>query len=732
SVKSQSLEKIYEQNKSQNPYVQENWRDLNQAIDLWQKSASNYHDEGKKDLEIKIRLKISQGYISLNKFDLAIEELNQIIDLNPDRQKLALVFEKLGNVHTRLNEPQKAIVFYTKSIQNNNKSISALNSIVKALEKRSQVKLFKASQASREKEATKYSLQSERARSLARKYAKSALNLSKNNSSPSAVRAIIAWSQLFKQPPPADLLKRGTSILDKLEPSRSTIFTILGWSSIDLNNKESWLKKADEMAFAIGDAYAESYVKTELGYFYLENKSFERALSLAQEAQLLAQSNFALDSLFRSQTLSGKIYLQTGQNEKALDNYKGAIASIDAIFAQNIDDDRTSQILDFKRDLEPVYRETLNLILSNPEVTQNRLDRALIIYDKLQIAQLREYFGDNCLEIVREQVIDPDFSQKNTVLINSIILDDQVFLILRKPNGRKVLSSVKIEKAKLIKLAQGWYKDLTLGYSWEFRSGSRFFYDLIIAPFEAELQQVNPSALVFIHDGVLRNLPMAALHDGDRFLAQKWASVSSLGLEYTTTPEDQKSKFLGFGLQQSVRGWPELDNVRSEIEQIRSYVDGEVFLNDRFTSGNFSQFVIQSDYSILHLATHGYFSGNAETSFLVAYDQRISALKLESILSQSSSSIELLVLSACETAVGSELSLLGLAGIAARSGVKTIVGSLWQVGDENQSEMIDSFYFYLTEKKLDKASALQKAQIEQINLLAHPQKWASLSLIGSF
>jgi len=96
-----------------------------------------------------------------------------------------------------------------------------------------------------------------------------------------------------------------------------------------------------------------------------------------------------------------------------------------------------------------------------------------------------------------------------------------------------------------------------------------------------------------------------------------------------------------------------------------------------------------------------------------------------------------LVLSACETAVSSESAILGLAGIAARSGVKTTLGSLWPVIDDEQQKIIKSFYSYWQSPKYNKATALQKMQTEQIlgsanHPPAHPQKWASLSLIGAY
>ncbi|MEL6928832.1 MAG: CHAT domain-containing protein [Cyanobacteria bacterium J06600_6] len=285
----------------------------------------------------------------------------------------------------------------------------------------------------------------------------------------------------------------------------------------------------------------------------------------------------------------------------------------------------------------------------------------------------------------------------------------------------------------MIKLAQQWQVSLNDGSNWDFRSGSSFFYELILKPFEAELEKVNPQVLVFIHDGILRNLPMAALYDGEKFLAQKWANVSSIGLNFTSIAKKQEDfEALVFGLEDSPAGWLRLENVKQEVTFVRDLLGGEKFLNSQFTVNNLSNQLEENNYSVVHLATHGYFGGTSETSFILAYDRKVSAAKLEEILLKSDRVIELLVLSACETAVGNERSLLGLAGIAARSGVASTLGSLWQVQDDQQSETIEGFYTQIKMNNVNKAIALQQVQIEKIKNLAHPQQWAALNLIGDW
>jgi len=74
-------------------------------------------------------------------------------------------------------------------------------------------------------------------------------------------------------------------------------------------------------------------------------------------------------------------------------------------------------------------------------------------------------------------------------------------------------------------------------------------------------------------------------------------------------------------------------------------------------------------------------------------------------------------------------SALGLAGVALRSGVDSVLGSFWAVQDNEQRELIQDFYSNIYQKNLDKAQALQQIQTRQIERNAHPSKWAAFNLI---
>ena len=313
------------------------------------------------------------------------------------------------------------------------------------------------------------------------------------------------------------------------------------------------------------------------------------------------------------------------------------------------------------------------------------------------------------------------------------MLDDKSYVILKLPDGSFHLSKLDILKSKIQKLAVAWRENLTAGNTNRFQIQGRELYDLIISPFEQKLESSEFEVLIFIHDGILRNLPMPALYDGDRFLVQKWASVSSLGLNISTENlPSSNTQALIFGLSRPNQpGWTDLEMVNREVNLVHQLVGGQKYLDDDFTISNLTNRLDKKFYSVVHLATHGYFAGNVKDSFLLAHDGQISITDLENIL-ENQTAIDLLVLSACETAITSDSSLLGLAGVAARNGVKSILGSLWLVQDDLQSEIMGDFYTYLADSDNNKAIALQKVQQKMISQYAHPQNWAALNLIGDY
>ena len=141
------------------------------------------------------------------------------------------------------------------------------------------------------------------------------------------------------------------------------------------------------------------------------------------------------------------------------------------------------------------------------------------------------------------------------------------------------------------------------------------------------------------------------------------------------------------------------------------------------------------NFPLVHIATHGQFNGTLEESFLETYQGQINLLDLENILSSHqinfpANPLELLTLSACETAAGNKRATLGLAGVAIRSGVSNVLASLWSIDDEQAVALMTDFYHALLKQKMSQFEALRQAQSKMISdPNSHPTIWSNLILI---
>ncbi|MCC0175872.1 CHAT domain-containing protein [Waterburya agarophytonicola K14] len=733
---------------------------FSQVIQIWQEQAEIYRNENNSNKEAEVLFAIAEVYNKVGNFDLAIGKLNYIIDLNIKKPKLnALVLEEIGNSFQGKGKYKQAVSAYQKSLRLNN-SLSCLNNLVKTwivfidktmvelegvkekeylesdisqyndrlLEYNREKRLF-TNAASRYKLEKKVDI----LKKLALERANEAVKIRVVNNSLSEVYALINWHKLTSQSISKAQLFHARKILESELPSRALVFSLINWSKVDIDNNIYWLKKAEEVVSLIQDPVAQSHVAQELGQYYYDNDRFEAALQYTQQSQLIAQSYFLFENLYRAQWLAGKAYLRLNQRSDSLTAYKNAIAALDTV-NQNITSWDSVQKAKYRLDTKPLYHELIDLLLGQERVSKQDIKQAIFVADKLRFSELQNYFGDDCFEVrsldSTQAILE---KEKNETLLYSIVLDDKSYVILKLPDGSFHLNKLDIPKSEIQKLAVAWRKNLTAGNTNKFQIQGRELYDLLISPFEQKLELSEFEVLIFIHDGILRNLPMAALYDGDRYLAQKWASVSSLGLNIATENlPSSNTQALIFGLSRPNQpGWTDLEMVDREVNLVHQLIGGQKYLDDDFTVSNLTNRLDKKFYSVVHLATHGYFAGNVKDSFLLAYDGQISITDLEKIL-QNQTAIDLLVLSACETAITSDSSLLGLAGVAARNGVKSILGSLWLVQDDLQSEIMGDFYTYLANSDNNKAIALQKVQQKMISQYAHPQNWAALNLIGDY
>jgi CHAT domain-containing protein len=288
---------------------------------------------------------------------------------------------------------------------------------------------------------------------------------------------------------------------------------------------------------------------------------------------------------------------------------------------------------------------------------------------------------------------------------------------------------------------------------------SQKLYDLIIRPIDQQLTAMKINTLVFVMDGGLRVTPPAALHDGKQFLIERYAIANVPTIRATRVEErDRKAtRVLAMGLTESVEGFSALPSVDIEIKTISSEVlKGTSFLNKDFTISNLQNQRQKGIYSILHLGTHAKFvSDTSQESFIQFWNSRLSLSEIPK-LRFDSPAIDMLTLSACQTAVGNNL---GISGLAVESGARSVLASLWEVSDSGTAPLMISFYKAFPEA-VNKAQAMQQAQIQllkgKVNIrdgqitgitgfpniplptgsndinLSHPFYWSSFILVGNW
>jgi CHAT domain-containing protein len=248
--------------------------------------------------------------------------------------------------------------------------------------------------------------------------------------------------------------------------------------------------------------------------------------------------------------------------------------------------------------------------------------------------------------------------------------------------------------------------------------------------------------LVFVLDGVLQNLPMSALYDGQQYLLEKYAIAITPGLRLLNTRSNPTSlTALAAGVSQPRADFSALKNVKTELQTINNTLKSQTLLDAQFTSHNFTQTVTFNPFSIVHLATHGQFSSNPEQTFIMLWDRQLTIEDLSNLLQnrqiERSQIIDLLVLSACETAKGDRRATLGLAGMSVRTGVSTTLATLWQISDRSTVIMMDRFYYYLRNNpQTNKAEALRLAQLDLWKIEQQdwqiPLFWAAYVIVGNW
>lgn len=506
---------------------------------------------------------------------------------------------------------------------------------------------------------------------------------------------------------------------------------------LDLSSLVPILSTGVRQARSLNDRRAEAYALGELARLYEVNQQWDNAKQVTEDALALAQSIQANDIAYRWDWQLGRILKQQNNDSAAINAYAEAVTLLQTLRRDLIASDPDLQF-SFRQQIEPIYRELVSLLVSPQEPPQSNLKQAREVIESLQLAELENFFRSACLDVQPRQIDDVD---ARAAVVYPIILPDKLAVVLSLPDESFQLYQTPVSSQDVQKKID----DLLTAFNPLISDQRRLdvseeMYTWLIRPAEAILAEQQIQTLVFVLDGGLRNIPMAALYDGETYLIEKYQVAITPGLQLLASQQlaPENIEVLVGGLTEARQGFDALPGVAIEANQIASNASSQVYLDQNFTESNLQTQIGQTGFPIVHLATHGQFSSNPEDTFVLTWDDQITIEGLRQLLKSRTevgrNPIELLVLSACQTAEGDERAALGLAGLSVRSGARSTLATLWAVNDQSTADFMSIFYQELTNSGKGKAESLRATQIELLKNsdYSHPYYWAPFILVGSW
>ena len=354
----------------------------------------------------------------------------------------------------------------------------------------------------------------------------------------------------------------------------------------------------------------------------------------------------------------------------------------------------------------------------------------------------------------------------NPAVLWAVPTPDRLYLLLITPDSEPIIKSVRTARGDaLAKVVDSFDRSIRSSLkinSKAYLPSAKLLHEWLIEPIEPELESANIDTIMLCSGSGLRSFPFAALYDGEQFLIEKYSLVRlpAFNLIDVSYEPNQSEKMDVLAMGASVfTDLPPLPGVEVEISTITpKTLPGKAMLNQDFTVKNLRAQHDKNGYDLIHLATHAEFnSGKPKNSYIQFEDTKVSLDEIDR-LGLNNPPVDLLVLSACQTAVGNKQAELGFAGLTLQAGVKTALASLWSIDDAGTVALMSEFYQNLASGKM-KAQALRESQIAmlqgQIYLdkdrlrsargtvdlpptltkkqydLSHPFYWAGFSLIGN-
>ncbi|MEW6219668.1 MAG: CHAT domain-containing protein [Thermodesulfobacteriota bacterium] len=502
--------------------------------------------------------------------------------------------------------------------------------------------------------------------------------------------------------------------------------------------------EAGRQAESLDDLRLASYAFGYAGGLYEKEGRLAAALDLTRRAAFQAQAAQAPELLFRWHWQTGRLLRAQGQPDEALASLRRAARSF-ALVRTDLVASCRGDLTRYHRTACPLFFSLVDLLLDQAAHRAAGAGRQALLLEardameEIKKVELENYFQDACLTAVAGQATAIDRMLEGAAALYPVLLPDRAELLVSFAD-RLERYPVPLATGALTAQVHAWRQKLEKRTTSEHLPLAQALYDALIRPLEPDLAQAGVRTLVVVPDGVLRTVPLSALHDGERYLVERFAVAvaPSLALTAPRPWTNQGRPVLVAGLAEAVQGFPALPFAGQELAHLHGLLAGSTLLQDQAFVTPALEATLQAEpFSMVHIASHGQFGSRLADTFLLAYDGKITMDRLAGMVGLfrfRQEPLELLTLSACQTAAGDERAALGLAGIAIKAGARSALATLWLINDQAASQLVTELYRQLQRPGMSRAAALQAAQKSLLadRRFRHPAYWAPFLLLNNW
>ena len=653
------------------------------------------------DEQVQGHLLLGRLYFEIGEYPLSAQQLDKVAKLSSDPYVRAEALNTVGAIHSTLNTPSEAEKAFAEAMK------------FAAEAKSSQLQL---------------TIQTNELRH----------QLAYGNQSTARMRLAPSWQTLQNQRASANTTELNISLAILYHQSVLNAKAKPIWRARAIQLLEEAISTSESLGNNLLLGYALGYKGRVLSESSNSEEDLATALALSERAAFLASASQAYESAYLWQWQAARIYNKQAQVTEAIKSYNDAILTLENVRQELI----TGSPFTFHQKVQPLFTELSDLLLTTARTAggaekQSYLKNVQNILEQAKSAELQDYFQNDC--VIPDESVNLDQIEAATAVIYPVILPDRVEVLVNVRDQVHQFVS-RIEAGDLKDLVNEFRDQLQVDFGdEEYLEIGEELYDLLFAQVEDLFSENKINTLLVIPDGVLRTIPMAAVYDGEAFMVQRFAIATTPGISLTLPKplNVENSNFFAGGISEAVQGYVGLPGVPRELQNLEATYGASVLRDTNFKRDDLKEQLTSANYSIVHIATHGHFDSNPQESYLLTYDDKLTMDLLEESIGNRKNvgePLELLVLSACETAAGDSRAALGLAGVALKAGARSAVATLWQISDAATVEIIDTFYEYTAKEGVTKARAMQLAQIRLIEQprFQHPTDWAPFLMIGNW